>query len=203
MRTLQTGTLTVPWPYDTKRKLFNLTGLHALNEDSIEVHWGLRNLSALKDETSCLLVAKVDGLPYSNILEVLEHRLNTIVQDKNLVTPIQQHLAIYSLFANAAILHIYMFLRDLSRGLPFFHLLSLRIRTVLEMADISRLKTWWILLMGGLCGAENSERGWFAAVLADFCLELGVHGGNEITVMLSEFIWSGLYRSPVTMGLLE
>jgi hypothetical protein len=61
----------------------------------------------------------------------------------------------------------------------------------------------WVLVVGGLCRVENSERGWFAAQVADFCLELGVHGGNEIAAMLSEFFWSELYRSPNDNGLLD
>ena len=176
-----------------------------MSEETIEVYWGLRNLSALKDEASCLLVAKVDVLPYSDILERLERRLITIVQSKILAIPTQD-LAIYTLFSNAAILHIYMFMRDLSRGLPFFHLLSFRIRSTLEKVSISKLKVQypemllWILMLGGLCGVESSERGWFASLVANFCLELGVHGGNEIAAMLSGFFWSELYRSPMTMG---
>lgn len=38
-------------------------------------------------------------------------------------------------------------------------------------------------------------------LVADFFLELGVHGGNDIAAILSEFFWSELYRSPMTMGL--
>jgi hypothetical protein len=117
-----------------------------------------------------------------------------------------QDLAIYALFSNAAILHIYMFLRDLSRGLPFFHLVSFRIRIMLQNVDMWKLQTQypemllWILMMGGLCGAEDSERCWFAGLVADFCLELGVHSGDQVAAMLSEFFWSELYRSPMTMG---
>ena len=164
-------------PYSTlavryKTKLLKLTGSYVLSEETIEVYWGLRNLSALKDEASCLLVPKVDSLPYSDMLERLERRLITIVQVEDLIVP-SQNIAIYKVFANAAILHIYMFQRDLSRGFPFFHLLSLRIRTTLETVDISRLKTQypevllWVLMMGGLCGVETSERGWFTTLVRD------------------------------------
>jgi hypothetical protein len=171
----------------------------------VDIYWGLHNLSAFKDEASCLPVAQADSLPYSDILERLERRLVAIIQAKDLINPVQD-LAIYVLFANAAILHIYIFLRDLSRGLAFSHLISFRIRNVLELVDVSRLKNQypemmlWILMMAGLCGAETSERSWFATLVADFCLELGVHGGNEIAAMLSEFLWTELYRSPMTIG---
>jgi hypothetical protein len=159
----------------------------------------------LKDGVSSLSVKTVDDVPYSDILEQLERRLIAIVQTESLVIP-SQKLVIHSLFANAAILHIYMFLRDLSRGLPFFHLLSLRIRKTLEAVDIAKLKvqypemSLWIFMMGGICGADTSERGWFATLVADFCLELGIYGGNEIVSLLSEFFWSDLYRTPTTRG---
>jgi hypothetical protein len=32
------------------------------------------------------------------------------------------------------------------------------------------------------------------------CSVSGLQGGNEIALTLAEFIWSELYRSPVTMG---
>lgn len=148
---------------------------------------------------------KIDVVAYSDMLDGLEHRLIAIVQTDYSATS-SQNLMIYTLFANAAIVHIYMFLRDLSRGLPFFHLLSLRIRKLLGNVDISKLKTQypemmlWILMMGGLCGVETSDRTWFANLVADFCVELGIYSGNEIATLLSEFFWSELYRSPMTSG---
>lgn len=166
-----------------KTKLFNLTGSYFLSQETVSIYWGLRNLSAFKEKTSYDHVTKPDTLPYNNILIGFERRLISILRAKELIHPTRE-LSIYPLFANAAILHIYIFLRDLSKGLPFVHLISPRIRTILESIDVSRLKVQypemllWIFMMGGLCGADASERSWFAAMVAGFCLELGVYGGN-------------------------
>ena len=34
--------------------------------------------------------------------------------------------------------------------------------------------------------------------MAEFCLELGLFRGNQIAAMLEAFLWSVLYRGPVT-----
>jgi hypothetical protein len=56
----------------------------------------------------------------------------------------------------------------------------------------------WILIMRSLSGSPFSERVWFAERVAQFCFDLGLFGGNQIAAMLGEFLWSELYRSPVT-----
>ncbi|KAG0650437.1 hypothetical protein D0Z07_3150 [Hyphodiscus hymeniophilus] len=166
---------------------------------------GLRNLSILKDEGLNLLVSRVDIVPYSDMVQRLEYRLVAIIQADDLRVP-SQDLVIYTLFAHAAVVHISMFLRDLAKNLPFFYLLSLRIRNILEKVDISKLKTeypeimLWVFTIAGLCGSPESERAWFATLVADFCIELGFYGVHEIGVFLSNFFWSELYRSPTTTG---
>ena len=51
--------------------------------------------------------------------------------------------------------------------------------------------------MGGI-GAPHRQ--WFATRLAEACVSLGILGGTEIAFTLSEFLWSELYLSPVTLG---
>jgi hypothetical protein len=110
--------------------------MHEMTKEAVDVYWGLRGLSMLKDETSYLLIPNKleEGLSYTEELESLERRLigiiQRVIQTRGLVS--LQRVSIFTLFANAAILHIYVFQRDLSRGLPFFHLISRRMREVLE-----------------------------------------------------------------------
>jgi hypothetical protein len=108
------------------------------------------------------------------------------------------------LFGYTALIHLYLFIRDCSKDLPFSHLLSRRIRTVLKRVDTQQLETQfpemmlWIFIMGGLSGSPSLERVWFANRAAYFCRELGLCGGEEIKYMLDDLLWSELYSSPVT-----
>jgi hypothetical protein len=83
-------------------------------------------------------------------------------------------------------------------------MLSSRIRNLLETINLSLYQEkfpemmLWILVLGGLSGSPLSDRAWFAHRVADFCLELGLWGGNHISAMLEDFLWSEFYRSPVT-----
>ena len=103
-------------------------------------------------------------------------------------------------------MHIYIFMRDLSKDLPFIYLLSSRIRAVLEKDDMEKLQRQypemmlWILIMAGVGGSPFSERDCFAILIVTFCQELGLHGGGQIASMLEDFLWLELYRSPVTGG---
>jgi len=194
-------------PYSTlalryKSKLVNLTGLLDLSQETIEMYWGLQHLSKMKDESCYYRTDTSDIDSYSDTLEYLERQVVAIVQSEHLPFP-NQNTSILHLFANAAILHIYIFMRDLPRGLPFRYLISDRIRNELECLDIKALlmpypeMMLWILIMGGVGAIGASDKGWFARTLAESCQALGLRGGNEIAFTLSEFFWSELYRSPV------
>lgn len=186
-----------------KNKLANLTGLLQLSRDSVEVYWKLRNLSQVKDEACYYQPRDSDIDSYSDTLEYLERQVVAILHSEDL-TLSGQNTSILRLFATAFILHIYIFMRDLPRGLPFFYVLAGRLRDELEFLDIEALLVpypemlLWILIMGGVGAIGSSNKAWFAKVLAESCLALGIRGGNEIAFTLKEFFWSELYRSPVT-----
>jgi hypothetical protein len=190
-----------------KTKLFNLTGSRALSEETIDVYWELRNLSRLKEDAAIQLEEGevIKNIPFSDTVEYLEHRAVPLAQLEPISRP-SQNLAIYILFGYASLVHMFIFMRDMSKDLPFCYLLSSRIRLVLEKVDSEKLRRQypemmlWILIVAGLSGSPSSERGWFAKCVADFCLELGLRGGNQVTSMLEVFMWSELYRSPVTQG---
>jgi hypothetical protein len=115
-------------------------------------------------------------------------------------------LSIFKLFANAVIFHINMFMRDLPRGLPFYNLLSDRLRVNLEAVDLVYLHKeypemiLWILLMGGLGSSGTPNRQWYANLFAEICISSGLRGGNAISHALAGFLWTELYRTPVTIG---
>jgi hypothetical protein len=184
-------------------KLVNLKGLPDLSQETIEVYWELQHLSKVKDE-SCYYRTKTSDIDsYSNTLEYLERQVVVIVQSEHL-TFLNRNTSILHLFANVAVLHIYIFMRDLPRGLPFRWLIADQLRNELECLDIETLlvpypeMVLWILIIGGVGAIGASNKEWFANALAEACQALELRGGSEISFTLKEFFWSGLYRSPVT-----
>lgn len=195
-------------PYSTltlryKSKLINLTGLPDLSQETIEVYWALQHLSRVKDE-ACYYRTDTSDIPsYSDTLEYIERQVVAIVQSEHLSLP-SQNTSILHLFATAAVLHIYICMRDLPRGLQFRYLLADRLRNELECLDIGALlvpypeMVLWVLILGGMGAIGAPSKEWFANILADSCRALGLRGGNEIAFTLKDFFWSELYRSPVT-----
>jgi len=186
-----------------KSKLSHLTGLPELSTETIEVYWELQHLSKVKDEVCYQRTETTDIDSYSDTLEYLERQIVALMQSEHLALP-KQETSILHLFSNAAILHIYIFMRDLPRGLPFRYLIADRIRLELEELDIQALLTpypemlLWILIMGGIGAIGAPTKTWFANIFADSCRTLGLRGGDEIALTLKEFFWSEQYRSPVT-----
>lgn len=214
------GPWTNDWgPYDRLAQLYisrltNLTGSQKSSELTVEVYWELRKLSRLKEEAACSLKEgeALDmgylNIPFTDTASSFEHRLILLQQVEPSSSP-SQRLSVFMLFGYAAFLHIFIFVRDCSKDLPFSHLLSLRIRTILEKVDMKQLQRQypemmlWILLIGGLSGNLLSEQVWFAKLVSDYCLELGLCGGDGIASFLEKFMWSELYRSPVTQRFWE
>jgi hypothetical protein len=170
----------------------------------VKVYWGMRNLIGLKE--ACLhLTRKVEFPSWSDMVERLKRRVVALLQSE-VIKSGNPKLSIFVLFGNAAILHICMFMRDLSRGMPLYKLLSSRLRATIEAVDLAYLHKQypemmlWILLIGGLGSTGTPNRGWYAGLFAKTCRALGLRGGNAIPYALTEFLWSELYRSPMTIG---
>jgi hypothetical protein len=185
-------------------KLFHLTGFQDLSKETMKVYWGMRNLMALK-ETALRLTRKVEVTSWSDMVERLKRRVVALLQSEAVKSG-NPKLSIFVLFGNAAIFHISMFMRDLPRGVPLYKLLSSRLRANIEAVDLAYLHKeypemmLWILLIGGLGSTGTPNRGWYAGLLAQACIALGLRGGNAIAYALTEFLWSELYRSPMTIG---
>jgi hypothetical protein len=194
---------TIAHPYKTK--IFELTGMYDLSEELVTLHQELRALSYFKEKAAYALAEgeEIDNISFTDTADHLERRLVPLTQLEPFSDQTQP-CSIYVLFAYAALIHLYLFIRDCSKDLPFSHLLSRRIRTVLERVDTQPLQTefpemmLWIFIMGGLSGSPPLEQVWFANRAALFCRELGLCGGDQIKYMLQDFLWSELYRSPVT-----
>jgi len=171
-----------------------------LSMETIELYWGLHNLTRLKDETSLTRVRKDEFKTHMDILEILERRLVKLIQEPCLKSPTQE-LAIYKLFGYASLQHSLAFLHD-QIGLPLLRLQSDRMREVLEMVDAPSLTKQypemilWVLVMGGIGGFGSSGQIWWANQVASLCVSLKIRGGVEISAILREFLWTELYQSP-------
>jgi Fungal specific transcription factor domain len=149
---------------------------------------------------------RVEIFLYRGIVERLIRRVIALLQSEALKSP-KHNVSIFVLFRYAALLHMYMFMRDTPREYPFCNLLTTRLRACIEAAsDLSCLQQeypemlLWALIMGGLGISNTADRRWYAKLLAKACITLGLRGGNAIGYMLMEFLWSELCRSPVTIG---
>jgi hypothetical protein len=187
-------------------KLSNLTGRHDLSRTATEIFWELRTLSRLKEKAAYSLNEGEDleNIPFTDTADCLERRMIPLIQLKPQPESNHKDLSIFKLFGYAAFIHIFIFVRDCSKDLPFSHLLSSRIRNLLGTPNKKQLETQypemmlWIYLMGGLSGSPSAERVWFAEQVAELGLELGISEGDQLASMLEGFLWSELYRSPVT-----
>jgi hypothetical protein len=164
----------------------------------------MRNLTGLKN-VAIRLIQHRDIFSYTDMVERLERQVIALLQSEVLKSHTQT-VSIFVLFGNAALLHIYMFIRDFPQGLPLIHRIAARIRTSIDNADMSYLHKeypemmLWILMMGGLGSAGTPNRGWYANLLAEACMASKHRGANAVVFGLTEFLWSESYRSPHTMG---
>jgi hypothetical protein len=183
-------------------KLFHLTRLRDLSKETMEIYWTMRDLTNQK-EVVIHSTQRVESLLYSDRIERLVHRVIMLVQSEVLQSP-QCNGSIFVLFGNAALFHIYIFMRDFPGGYKFYDCITTRLQRSIEAADLVYLQKeypemmLWILLMGGLGSSSTADRQWYAKLLVEACVISGLRGVNNITSMLAEFLWTELYRSPTT-----
>jgi hypothetical protein len=186
-----------------KNKLINLTCLAALSKETIDVYWIVRTVSLTKQAVTMGLLKREIHESYSDVLNYLERRTLLITLSKE-YSHTDSATSVFYLFSNALTLHIIMFLRDQTRGIPMLTLLCTRIRHCLEQLDLQILQfqypemMLWILIMGGIGTADKDTRIWYAKHLADACNASGLRGGDELAIALQDFLWIELYRTPVT-----
>ena len=188
-------------------KLFNLTGLPDLSEETINIFWELRHLTAIKDCPSESGL-EPDSALFLVAVERLERRITKLLRLGCLDVPNEDSL-IYKLFGSAALIHTIIIIRQnpypLSM-LPFCNLFSIQIRTLLETTNLQALQIkypemiLWILMLGGIGGVRTPNQAWCANLLVDACIVSGVRTRTEIALSLAEFLWTDLYLGPFSMG---
>lgn len=140
-------------------------------------------------------ITKAEFESYS---DQLMHRLINIVQYKVPEAPSRNAL-IYGLFGNAALAHVTTFACNPLRRSSILELLSMRIRSSLEVIDLQSFQIAypemmiWIIMAGGLASNTTDNQGWFAKLFAESCLAVGIKRMNELALFLTDFLWSDSY----------
>jgi hypothetical protein len=194
-----------PLAHRYQAKLFNLTGLPELSEETIKVFWELRHLTAIKESVSIMGLDQ-EFASFLPAIERLERRIIKLLRLGRLDLPNENSL-IYKLFGNAALIHILIFLRQVPvplSMLTFSNFLSKQIRTLLETNNLLALQIQypemilWILMMGGIGGVWTLNQAWFANLLVDACLVSGVRPKTDIAFTLADFLWTDQYLDPLS-----
>jgi hypothetical protein len=190
-----------------KTKLFELTNLPHFGAELIDIYSVLRNLTGIKDVTTSFSEEapslKPDFSSRVTSIECLQRRVILLAQSNYLESPSPEML-VYRLFYNATLIHIIMFIRESPLRLRVCPILSARIQEDVQRANWHYFQSefpqmmLWVILMGGLGGIGTVERQWFTNLLIDTCRASAIRGTGAIETALSEFLWSDLYRSPIT-----
>ncbi len=152
------------------------------------------------------LASPVEIDSYTDMVERLERQTVTIVQS-DFLAQLEDNNAIFLLFGNAALIHIYLFMRDMPGGLPLAAKLSTRIFTILSFLSPPTFQTLqavfpelmlWVFIMAGIGGIKTPNREYFARLTAQSSRQLGVDDADQLAGYLGEWLWSQLYRAPVT-----
>jgi len=187
-------------------KLFNLTGLQKLSQETVEVFWELRHLTNIKDGVLSGPEPELGSLLPE--IHRLERLIIKIMQSKDLEIH-SKDTTIYKLFGNAALIYVVIFIRQVpypSSMLLFTNFLTARMRVLLDTMNLQTLQIkypemiLWILIMGGIGGMGTENQGWYAKLLVDACLISGVRARTEIAFTLVDFLWNEQYFGPVSVG---
>jgi len=181
-----------------RTRLYNLTGLQELTEETMEVYRILRNLMAEKHRTKMGITKE----EFESYADQLMHRLIHIVQYNGSELP-NQNALIFGLFGHAALAHVTTFIGNPARRGSVLELMSTRIRASLEVIDVQSFQIaypemmLWIIMVGGLASTGTENQGWFAELFSESCLAVGINRITELALFLLEFLWSDSYISPV------
>jgi hypothetical protein len=184
--------------------MFNLTGLHALSKETIEVYRDLRRLIADKEPSAGFLKM---GIAYPDFISLqldsyqLMYRLIALVQYK--VPDSNWNALIFGLFGNAGLLHILMLTCNAPLPLRGRILISTRIQASLGMINVPAFQIaypemmLWIIMIGGMASIGSEDNSWFIKLLAESCRVAGIAGTTELALFLTEFLWSEFYLGPI------
>ncbi|CZR65887.1 uncharacterized protein PAC_15787 [Phialocephala subalpina] len=186
-----------------KSKLYNLTGLKDLSQETIEIYHILRYLITEKERIACSHKSTITREEIESMQAYTDHLLPRIIALIQYTSPdpspSNQNARIYPLFGNAGLSHVLMFTRNVPPRVSTPKLFSMRLRAHLEVIDIESFQIaypemmLWVIMMGGLASIRTPDQGWFATQLAEFCNAAGIDGTDELATYLAEFMWSDFY----------
>lgn len=193
-----------PWNLLTTRykaKLCNLTGSRKISQETIDIYRMLRHLITKKERAASsqrMEIPEADFQSFQSYCTHLMYRLIALCRYQS----DNKNDAIFRLFGNAAVAHILMFTYNMPPRAGAHALMSMRIRSTLEVVELQDFQVaypemmLWIIMIGALGSFGTEDETWFLKILAEFCCTTGIAGTAELALSLSEFLWSDFYLSP-------
>jgi len=188
-----------------QRRMFNLTGLQDISQETIRVYYILRHLITDKERAAGLQERGITDADFQTLQLYffhLKYRLIALAQYK-IPEVSNQNSLIYCLFAYAGFGHILMFTCNakVPAGGPIST--STRIKAILERINIPSFQIaypemmLWVIIVGGIASMGSENCAWFIKLLAESCHVAGIAGTDELVDFLAEFLWSDFYLGTV------
>jgi hypothetical protein len=184
-----------------KTRLSNLTRVPDISQEMIEVYRLFRRLITKKEiiaSSHNMEIPEAEFLSLQAYCTHLMYRLISLIQ----YNAMNVNSLVFRLFGNAAVAHILMFTYNMPPRTDTHVLMSTRIKACLEMTDVQGFQTaypeltLWVILIGGLCSVGTDDQLWFVQLLAQLCSASGIAGTTELSLSLTEFLWSDFYLGP-------
>lgn len=185
-------------------KMFNLTGLQELSQETIRAYRDLRRLVVDKERVAGKLgmgITDADFLSLQLYCFQLLYRLIGLVRYH--VPESNPNALIYGLFGNAGLLHILLLTCNAPLPIRGRILLSTRIQASLRLINLPAFQIaypemmLWIIMIGGMASIGSEDYMWFIKLLAESCRVAGIGGTTELALFMTEFLWSQYYLGPI------
>lgn len=175
-------------------RLLNFTESHDLSDAAVNIYWGLRNLTKIlegfKAGTEVVDTCE-DEVQFSDRVEILE-RATHILWYGSTKKP---QTTIFRLFGSAALIYVYIVLRELPPELRMLKLVAMRMKDQMERAsDLNVLLATfpdlmlWILFLGGQV-AETERKPFFARQASKILLMKKIENQGDILKASQGFLW--------------
>jgi hypothetical protein len=188
-----------------KTKLYNLTGLEYLSDETVDIYRILRQLVAEIDRPHRFSGEGMTKAEFQEYSHQLMRRVVDLIQYKP--EPSNPNALIYGLFGNAAMVHVTSYVSEPTRRGSIVELLATRIRESLEVIHLPTFQIaypemmLWIMMVGGIAAIGTESQSFFTELFGTSCSAAGINKvTEELPYFLTEFLWSDTYFNPFVKG---
>jgi hypothetical protein len=152
----------------------------------------LRQISVAKENASELTLGERQTV--SHAIYLVNHRLLTEISD--IVSSESSSLALYQAFWVAAVLYLYLMIREIPRGARIFSPLTEKLRRLLKhrltgqpIEGPALELAIWIVFLGATASPAEGGDNYFIQLLAFILEHLGLQEEDELRERLKKIIW--------------